>query len=147
MQKLNRRVVLAALGAFAWVGATLSSPVSAQINPGPSVKGKWKGTFTSSQGGPGGALSFTVTKDKDLGGARQIKGNGKFAKSGKRKMVGTSSTNQWLVNLQPKGQNSNSFSMAGTVSGDGKTISGNYNIQAFPSTQVTDRGTFSVTKQ
>ncbi len=146
MLKINRRGVLAALGALTLIGAAQFSPALAQLNPGPSVKGKWKGTFTSTQGGAGGALSFTVTKDKDLGGARQIKGNGKFAKSGKRKIVGTSSTNQWLVNIQPKGRNSSSFSMAGTVSGDGKTISGNYHIQAIPSLQITDRGTFTVSK-
>src|SRR5690349_16615960 len=102
VQKLNRRVVFAALGAFALAAMTQFSPALAQINPGPSVKGKWKGTYTSTEGNGKNAVSFKVTKDKDLGGARQIKGNGKFAKSGKSKLFGTSSSGQWLVSLQSK---------------------------------------------
>ena len=151
MQKLNRRVVIAALGAFALLGAAQFSPVSAQINPGPSVKGKWKGTYTSTEGNGKAALSFKVTKDKDQGGGRQIKGNGKFGQSGKRKMVGVSSSGQWLVSLQPKGRNSEGFQMTGQVNGEATSISGTYQIQKLqgvgqPPT-VTDEGTFSVTKQ
>jgi hypothetical protein len=151
VQKFSRRFVLGVIGALALVGTMQFSPAQAQINPGPSVKGKFKGTATSTEGNGKSALSFKVTKDKDLGGARQIKGNGKFKGSkGKGRLQGTSSSGQWVVSLIGKGRKPLVFQMGGQVSEDGNTISGNYQIQkpvGPGQTEVVDEGTYSVTRQ
>ena len=150
MQKFSRRIVLAAIGALALVGAMQFSPAVAQIDPGPSVKGKWKGTFQSSEGNGTGNIAIKITKDKDRGGGRQLKGNGKFGNSGNRKLTGVSSTQQVLISLMAKGRNSESFQLSGQVSKDGKTISGNYQVQQLQGVgqppKVTDEGTFSISK-
>jgi hypothetical protein len=46
-----------------------------------SLKGKYSGPFTSDSGGDSGTLKLTITKDKDSGGSRALKGVAKFGRT------------------------------------------------------------------
>lgn len=146
MLKYGRLMVTAAVAALAIAGAMGIRPAAAQLDPGPSLKGKWKGTFQSTRGNGSGSVSFKITKDKVQGGAaRQLKGTGKFGPSGKRSIVGTSSSTTLLISFLASRNNTDTYGLSGRVSDDGKTITGNYTVLT-AAQQQKDAGTVTLTK-